>query len=295
MSSNYGNFNRFCYYSNLPACNLFDNVEKYCNLVGFRTVSGHNLGNLGLIVISFFAMVLSILFILFAQRRSGAVGRREMQILYFSYFIVSVSAIFASGGFLTNHRVLSWFSAIEIGSTASTAWLLFVNAVVAYQLIPDGGFFSTSLTFFSGFAVFIGAGYIALDSAFSWTGQFASAPLRPELLRNYAIYSIYLLFPIVAIVIYFLLEMFLVIKVLRERKPFFLLIITFLFFVIGQIFEFVVSRYICNETNGKIDGSLFACIFTLLSFCTLWAFWESITEDEWAGPLGWEVSEMQQI
>ncbi|KAK9388537.1 chitin synthase III catalytic subunit [Lipomyces mesembrius] len=295
MMTNYGNFNTFCYYSNLPVCNLFDDVVKYCPLVGFQTVTGSDLGNLGLILLCFFAIVLSILFIIFAQRRSGAVGRREMQILFFSYIIVSISAIFASGGFINNRRVLIWFSAIEIGITASTSWLLFVNAVVAYQLIPDGSFLSVTLTSLSGLAVFIGTGYIALDSGFSWTGEFTSNASNPGLLRNYAVYTIYLLFPIVAIVAYFLLEVYLVARVLRERKPLFLLITAFLLFVIGQIFEFVVSRYICSHTNGKIDGSLFACLFTLLSFGAIWAFWESITEDEWAGQApGWEA-EMREI
>ncbi|KAJ8098255.1 chitin synthase III catalytic subunit [Lipomyces tetrasporus] len=295
MATNYGNFNNFCYYSNLPACNLFDSVDKYCPLVGFQTVTGSNLGNLGLILLCFFAIVLSTIFIVFAQRRAGAVGRREMQILYLSYIIVSISAIFASGGFIFNRTVLIWFSAIEIASTASTAWLLLINAVVAYQFIPDGGFLSVTLTLLSGLAVFIGTGYIALDSGFSWTGEFASDPSSPDLLRNYALYTVYLLFPIIAIVVYFLLELYLVVRILRERKPLFLLIITFLLFVIGQIFEFVISRYICSPTSGKIDGSLFACLFTLLSFGVLWAFWESITEDEWVGQApGWEA-EMREL
>ncbi|KAK9237041.1 chitin synthase III catalytic subunit [Lipomyces kononenkoae] len=295
MVTNYGDFNNFCYYSNLPACNLFENVVKYCPLVGFRTVTGSDLGNLGLVLLCFFAIVLSIIFIIYAQRRAGAVGRREMQILFFSYIIVSISAIFASGGFITNRRVLIWFSAIEIGSTVSTAWLLLVNAVVAYQLLPDGGICSLFMTFTSGLVIFIGSAYIALDSGFSWTGKFASDPSNPGLLQNYAVYTIYLLFPIVAIAAYFLLEFYLVVKVLRERKPLFLLITAFLLFVIGQIFEFVVSRYICSHTNGKIDGSLFACLLTLLSFGALWAFWVSITEDEWVGQgPGWEA-EMREI
>ncbi|KAK9476438.1 chitin synthase III catalytic subunit [Lipomyces japonicus] len=288
--TNYGNFNNFCFHSSLPACNLFHDVPKGCDLTGFSTVNDHSIGNLGLMVVSFIAIIISILFIAFAQRRSGAVGRKEMQILFFSYIIVALSAIFASGGFVTNFRILAWFSAIEIGSTASTAWLLLVNAVVAYQLLPDGGFVSIFLTFFSGLAVFIGVGYMALDSAFDWSGQFESAPSQPYLLRNYAIYSTYLLFPIVAIFVYLILQVNLVIFVLREKRPLILLIFTFLLFIIGQIFEFVVSRYICSNTNGKIDGSLFASLFTLFSFGSLWAYWHSITEDEWMGQaLGWDA------
>lgn len=52
-------------------------------------------------------------------------------------------------------------------------------------------------------------------------------------------------------------------------------------FALGQIFDFVVSVHICNGTNGKIDGSLFETLFTLLAIVALWFFWSSITEDVW--------------
>lgn len=52
-------------------------------------------------------------------------------------------------------------------------------------------------------------------------------------------------------------------------------------FAIGQVFDFVISVHICNASDGKIDGSLFQTLFTLLSVVTLWFFWSSITEDFW--------------
>lgn len=58
--------------------------------------------------------------------------------------------------------------------------------------------------------------------------------------------------------------------------------ISALFFAIGQIFQFVISKHLCSATNGKIDGALFETLFTLLSMGTLWYFWSSITEDDWA-------------
>jgi hypothetical protein len=57
-----------------------------------------------------------------------------------------------------------------------------------------------------------------------------------------------------------------------------------LLFAIGQVFDFVISRYICNGTSGKIDGSMFETLFTLLSVVTIWFFWSSITEDDWPMP-----------
>ena len=52
-------------------------------------------------------------------------------------------------------------------------------------------------------------------------------------------------------------------------------------FIVGQIFNFVISPHICNPTDGAINGALFQTFFTLLAVVTVWVFWSSITEDDW--------------
>lgn len=54
-----------------------------------------------------------------------------------------------------------------------------------------------------------------------------------------------------------------------------------LLFAIGQIFNFVISVYLCKGVDGAIDGSVFESIFTLLAVVAVWWFWNGITEDEW--------------
>lgn len=60
-----------------------------------------------------------------------------------------------------------------------------------------------------------------------------------------------------------------------------LLTIAAILFAVAQIFVFVASVHICKGTDGKIDGSMFGTLFTLLAVVTVWFFWSSITEDEW--------------
>jgi len=55
-------------------------------------------------------------------------------------------------------------------------------------------------------------------------------------------------------------------------------------FAIGQIFQYIISRYICNGTHGKINGGLFETLFTLIAVVLIWVFWSSITEDDWPMP-----------
>ena len=56
-------------------------------------------------------------------------------------------------------------------------------------------------------------------------------------------------------------------------------------FAISQIFQYVVSRYICTGTSGAINGGMFSTLFTLLAVILVWVFWASITEDDWPMPV----------
>jgi Chitin synthase export chaperone len=126
---------------------------------------------------------------------------------------------------------------------------------------------------------FIGVGFIAADTAFGWTTEFQSSD--PTTLQNIALYVLYLLLPLICIVGYFLLETYIVIKILGERRPLFLLTGAALAFAVSQIFNFVISVHICLGTNHKIDGSMFETLFVIISVALLWWFWISIVEGEY--------------
>lgn len=175
---------------------------------------------------------------------------------------------------------------------AATTWILMLNAVVGYQIIDDGTPLSVGLFVLSGLALLIGTGYITLDTGLSWTGYWDDSYNSPH--RNIALYVLYQLAPLVFLVAFFVLEAILVVKVLGEVRPMFYLIGAAVLFAIGQVFNYVISPYICNGTQGKIDGALFQTLFTLLSVVMIWVFWSSITEDDWpasggyaSGPVGY--------
>ena len=165
----------------------------------------------------------------------------------------------------------------------ATLWILLLNAVVGYQLLDDGTPLSLGLIVGSAAALFVGTGYIALDTGYSWTGHFDGSLSGQN--HNIGLYVLYQLVPLVFLFAFFVLETALVIRVLGERKPMLYLGAGVLVFAIGQIFNYVISVHICHGTNGKIDGSLFETLFTLLAVVTLWVFWSSITEDDWPMPV----------
>lgn len=157
--------------------------------------------------------------------------------------------------------------------------MLFLNGLVGYQLMDDGTPLSIGLLVGSALLFLIGVGYIALDTGFSFTGFWDSSYDPPN--RILALYVLYLLIPLIWIVLYFVLETVLVLRVLGETRPMMYLVAAAVAFAAGQVFDFTVSPYICNGTSGAIDGALFETLFTLIAVCLVWLFWSSITEDDW--------------
>ncbi|KAI9894627.1 MAG: hypothetical protein M1814_001983 [Vezdaea aestivalis] len=304
-STQFGNFHNFCRDSTLPVCNVRINIlfgvitgikadnlslqlfnegtatEGFggCSLTGIPLSNNRQLANLGVILLCAIAIVTSALLLWRSERKKAAVGRREMQLFLLGYMLVSLCEIFTVGGFPLDEKVRMGFTAAHLAAITATTWLLLMNAAVGFQLLEDGTIISLALVIGSALALFIGTGYVALDTGFTWTGRFESSLNDPN--RNIALYILYLLAPLVFVVVFFVLESVLVLRVLREFGPMRYLAISGLLFAIGQVFQFVVSTHICKGTNGKIDGSLFETLFTLGSVVVLWLFWSSITEDEW--------------
>lgn len=180
-----------------------------------------------------------------------------------------------------------------------------MNGIVGFQILDDGTPISLGLILLSGIAFFVGTGYIALDTAFSYTHPFVPSLSEPDN-RNIALYVLYQLWPLICLAGFFLLETVLVLRVLGEKKPMRMwspiqikacfsltlklvyLMAAALLFAVGQIFQYVISTHICQGTHGKIDGALFETLFTLLSVVMLWVFWSSITEDDWPMPTSGE-------
>ncbi|KAI1016980.1 hypothetical protein LB504_006885 [Fusarium proliferatum] len=289
-STEFGNFHDFCRDSTLPVCNLLSQNHDQngnwggCELTGISLSGGRHLGNLGSILLAGAAIVTAVFLLLRSEKKRAAVGRREMQMFLVGYIIISICEIFSVGEFPLNSTVRIAFSAIHIGMIIATCWILMLNAVVGYQIIDDGTPLSMALIAISALLLLIGTGYIALDTGFSWTGYWDDSYDAPRN-RNIALYVLYQLVPLILLVAFLVLEAILVIRILGETRPMIYLAAAALLFAIGQVFNYAISKYICDGTSGKIDGALFQTLFTLLSVIMVWVFWSSITEDDWPMPV----------
>lgn len=289
-STQFGNFKNFCRDSTLPICNLlvskplpYNKQFGGCELVGLTWGKDKQIANLGSILLCAIAILASAVLIWRSELKKAAVGRREMQLFLAGFIIIQICEIITVGGFPLKDNVRQGFSAAHLAAIAATAWMLFLNAIVGYQLLDDGTPISIGLLVISSLILFIGTGYISLDTAFSWTNHFDSS--RSGDYRNIGLYVLYLLFPLVSLFAFFVLEAILVVRVLGEMRPMVYLAASGLLFAIGQIFQFVISTHLCQATSGKINGALFETLFTLLSVIMVWVFWSSITEDDWPMPV----------
>lgn len=143
-----------------------------------------------------------------------------MQLFLIGYIIIEICEIFSVGGFPLNGTVRIVFSAIHMAAIVATLWILMMNGAVGYQVLDDGTALSMALIFGSAAILFVGTGYIALDTGLNWTGYFdQSADYGAYLDRSYSLYTLYQLVPLIFLVVYFLLETVLVLRVLGEIKP----------------------------------------------------------------------------
>lgn len=230
--SQYGKWHDFCRdsgsgYATIPVCNLFSESRARggaapyyggCQLTGIPLGGNdRHLANLGSILLAFIAILISAFLLFRSERKKAAVGRREMQIFLLGYIVIEICEIFTVGGFPLDGAVRRGFSAVHIAAVVATLWILMMNGAVGYQLIDDGTPLSLFLIFGSAVILFVGTGYIALDTGFSWTGYWDDTLTDPN--RAYALYTLYQLVPLVFLFVYFVLETVLVLKVLGEVRP----------------------------------------------------------------------------
>jgi hypothetical protein len=95
--------------------------------------------------------------------------------------------------------------------------VLLLNAVIGYQFLEDGTAISVGLVTVSSAMLFIGTGYIALDTGFSISHFWDSSLNAPN--TSYSLYTLFLLAPLIFLVLFFALEAFLVLRVLGETRP----------------------------------------------------------------------------
>ncbi len=132
--------------------------------------------------------------------------------------------------------------------------------------------------------VFGGAGYFVAISTF-----LGFAGMSPK--STLALYIVAFVFNAAALLIYVLLQIFLVLNTLTDMWPLGDIFLGLLFFGLSIATGVVFSNEICRLAAHYLDGLFLGSTFSLLAVMMVYKYWDSITKED----LEFSVGETQQV
>ncbi|THH03733.1 hypothetical protein EW145_g6050 [Phellinidium pouzarii] len=245
-----------------------------------------SLGNIANIVLCGVSIFFVLALIIWTSRRKAAVGRSELRIFLVFYLLTLPFQLLTTGALLEQgSTALVALTAIHAGLVATLFWTLLANALVATQVVEDGTpssivsasdqpIFALSLLFF------VATTYISFDVALSITSTFGPSN-PPAELRSVPLFVLTSIWPGAAALLYFLIMAYIVLGVLRERRPMLYYLAAAICFVLSQLAWFLLSKVLCRNTSAAIDGSFIATTLETAAVGVLFLGWRSITEESW--------------
>lgn len=190
-------------------------IEPRC---GIPRADGGRWGNIANLVSCVLCMVLIIYLSQRANRRRAAVGRIEIRTMLVLYAVTLAFQAITTASILEQGSVaLLILTAIHAGVVAAFFWTLLGTALVATQYVEDGT--PSSLIPYCGLIgiFFLATTYISADTAFGFTNIFKSTPARD--LKSIGLFILLVIWPVVAVLLYFVTMSVIVLRVLGEKRP----------------------------------------------------------------------------
>ncbi|CAA7266399.1 unnamed protein product [Cyclocybe aegerita] len=122
------------------------------------------------------------------------------------------------------------------------------------------------------------------------------AALRVQLHQAIPLFIIYIIWPLICVPIYIILQLVLVFRTLEDRWPIGDIIFGTVFYAGAQVLLFAFSVTICDAIKHYIDGLFFFTLCVLLSVMMVYKYWDSITREDLEFSVGskaavWEVKD----
>ncbi|GAA5937737.1 hypothetical protein JCM3775_002116 [Rhodotorula graminis] len=256
------------------------NAECYIPRASFVGGQDGYLGNIANLILCGLAVLVGLGLAAAALRRTAAVGRVEYTVLFVMYALVQGAQLADNSALLrAGSLALTWVTAVHVGLLVGLFWVLLWCSFLSLQIVEDGTLLSLIPMFAIGTVLTVGSGYIGADIGLTITDYFQSSPA--ENLYSAWLFSLTIVFPGAAALIYFLIQSGVVVRVLKEKKPLFTLLAAAFAFALGQAAQLALSHRICTGTNAKIDGSWIGTLLETVTIGLIYAAWQMVTEDEW--------------
>lgn len=182
-----------------------------------------------------------------------------------------------------------YFTAVQAGLASALCVCLLINGFVGFQLYEDGTTLSVWLLRGVSFAWFIITFLVSIATFKDVAG------LGPT--QTTGLFIVLYIINAIMVVVYFVMQVVLVLGTLQDRWPLGDLAFGAFFFIIGQVILYVFSVKICNAVQHYLDGLFFATICNLLAVMMVYKYWDSITKEDLEFSVGtktnnWEVKEL---
>ncbi|GAA5841240.1 hypothetical protein JCM3766R1_001710 [Sporobolomyces carnicolor] len=258
------------------------NAACYIPRAGFSGGESGRLGNIANLILCGIAVLAGLGLAAAALRRTAAVARVEITVLFVMYALVQGAQLADNSALLRAGSIaLTWITAAHVGLLVGLFWVLVWVAFLSLQVVEDGTLLSLVPMFAIGTVLTVGSGYIAADVGLTITNFFQSSPA--ESLHSVWLFVLTIIWPAAAAFIYFVIQAGVVVRVLREKKPLFTLLGSAIAFILAQAAYYALSYKICTGTSAKIDASWIATLLETVSVALIYAAWHMVTEDDWEG------------
>ncbi|KAL5489711.1 hypothetical protein ACEPAI_4543 [Sanghuangporus weigelae] len=243
--------------------------------------SSNSLGNIADIVVCGVCIFFVTALILWTSRRKAAVGRSELRVFLVLYLLSLPLQLVTTGSIIRQGTTaLVVLTAIHAGVVAALFWTLLANAIVATQVVEDGTLSSLVPMGILALLFFVATTYISLDVALVITDLFGPSD-PPQAVHSTPLFVFTSVWPAAAAFLYFVIMAYIVVGVLRERRPMLYYLAAAVCFVLGELAWFLLGKVICENTNAKIDGRFIATLLETACVGALFMGWRSITEESW--------------
>lgn len=201
---------------------------------------------------------MTVIMIYHIRSKYTAVGRKEIVLFFYLYFVIEALAIFLDSAIIPTYSgAYPIFAAIYLGFATALYWCLLINGFVGFQFAEDGTPKSLWFLRISTAVLFAVGLLVSLATFKSWGG------LGPT--KQIGLWIVQLLFPVICVAIYTLSQIVLVLRTLDDRWPLGDIAFGVGAFVASCILMFGFSAEICTQVKHYIDGTFFGTLCMLFA------------------------------
>lgn len=291
LSLSFGSFDYFCNQVGLVLCPLVGGqqgtgMEASCYSRNID-INGFLLFEPSVLVLHVVAMVMTGIMIAHVKFKYTAVGRKEILLFFYLYLATVIVEFFTISGIIPfSSGAFPYFAALHTAFAVTCVWTLFFNGFVPFQFVEDGSSTSLWTLRLSSIFIWVVSFFIAIGTFQNLAGMSAAAPG--------ALWTIYFIFTLALVIVYFTSQVFLVVYTLEEKWPIIDILLAAFFFILSQTMAFGFSTQLCQMAQHYIDGLFFSTTLNLLTVMMIYKFWDSITREDLEFSVGikgnsWEI------